>query len=268
MHDQYISLIEEIPIDKGFYWFNSVRILFTRSVSSTQHYLLDEVGNYSSGSLLWSRIQSAGVGRKGRKWLSGSPNGLWFSFLLKGGLEAFRVPIIPVIVNFSLYKTLKRLGVEGVFVVWPNDLYIGSKKLGGTLVDAKTKGSKLEFAVVGVGLNVNQEIQEIDASLHPFATSLKIETGRCFSLQGILRTFCNDFISTWQDAERMEDEMVYNLCWKEAMAGAADFVYEYDSLFVKPVGLDSYGGLLVKLEDGTLKTIRDNERFKKSTRYI
>ncbi|WP_431472135.1 biotin--[acetyl-CoA-carboxylase] ligase [Nonlabens sp. SCSIO 43208] len=129
--------------------------------------------------------QSAGKGQHGAKWHSEPGKNLTFSFLLDNS----KVRLTPFQINkwitVSLVSWLKNhLGIKAD-IKWPNDILAVNHKLAGILIETVYSGSSLSHAIVGIGLNVNQD--EFPDSLK--AISLKLITGKQFNLDELLFSF-------------------------------------------------------------------------------
>lgn len=107
-----------------------------------------------------ARTQNAGRGRTGRHWIS-DEGGLWLSAVLPGGAAQACWQFLPLAVGWSLARALKRMGVTGLRLRWPNDLMVGRRKLAGLLVERFTP----DTVVVGVGINVFNTPEVHDAQL-------------------------------------------------------------------------------------------------------
>ena len=142
----------------------------------------------SEGLVLVAEYQTEGRGKPGRKWISPAGKNLLFSLLLRPSIAPSRSPIITQIACRSVAAILKEHGIESTFKR-PNDILVNGKKICGILVESSTAGERLDYVVIGIGLNVNAEQEE----LIPEATSMKIISGRLHNkeelLQKILRQF-------------------------------------------------------------------------------
>jgi BirA family biotin operon repressor/biotin-[acetyl-CoA-carboxylase] ligase len=125
------------------------------------------------GTAIAARRQRAGRGTRGRPWASGS-GGLWFSVIGRptGGSS---VDALSLRVGLRLAEAIEAaVGLEAgtVGVKWPNDLVIADRKLGGVLCEARWRGEALDWVVVGVGINVSNELPpELAPTAHRLADS-------------------------------------------------------------------------------------------------
>jgi BirA family biotin operon repressor/biotin-[acetyl-CoA-carboxylase] ligase len=136
------------------------------------------------GSVFFADEQLAGRGRGDHAWRSAAGEGLYASVLLRPRIPALRLPLLPLVVGLAAAEAIQATAGLRVDLRWPNDLLIGPRKVGGILVEARNSGSSVDFAVVGIGINVHQ--REFEAGLSTPATSLDLETGNRVSRQELL----------------------------------------------------------------------------------
>ena len=106
-----------------------------------------------AGTVVVAQAQRVGRGREGRAWVSGPGEGVGCSIVERPATGA-GVGLLALRVALGLAESLDRYADERIMVKWPNDLLVGGQKLGGILVDTRWSGSRLGWAVVGVGVNV------------------------------------------------------------------------------------------------------------------
>lgn len=98
--------------------------------------------------------QTAGRGRRGRNWVTGFGRNLSFSLTWQFDLPLSALSGLSLAVGVAISRVLTELGIEGHGLKWPNDIYLGKKKLGGILVEAQGEADGPVRAVIGVGLNL------------------------------------------------------------------------------------------------------------------
>ncbi len=128
------------------------------------------------GSVFLADAQRAGRGRGDHAWQSAGGEGLYVSVLLRPALAAARLPLLPLAAGLAAAEAIRSASGLAVDLRWPNDLLLGERKAGGILVEARTEGSAVAFAVVGIGINAHQ--RSFDAALNTPATSLDLEAAR------------------------------------------------------------------------------------------
>ncbi|MEL0657675.1 bifunctional biotin--[acetyl-CoA-carboxylase] ligase/biotin operon repressor BirA [Psychromonas arctica] len=129
-------------------------------LESTNQYLLDKLPNISNGQTCIAEYQAAGRGRRGREWVSPFASHLYFSMYwrLEAGIE--KASGLSLLVGIATVNALEKLGLHGVGLKWPNDLYYQGKKLAGILIELNAQASDVCHSVIGIGINVRMPEQQ------------------------------------------------------------------------------------------------------------
>jgi BirA family transcriptional regulator, biotin operon repressor / biotin---[acetyl-CoA-carboxylase] ligase len=139
------------------------QIYYYEELGSTQElaiYLAENNSEAVNGTAILAEHQDRGRGRINSKWISPS-GGIWLSIILKPNMPANKSPLLKFIAALAVCDTIaQKTGLESK-VKWPNDILINHKKVCGILLDIATKGSRIEYAVIGIGINANVNIQKI-----------------------------------------------------------------------------------------------------------
>ena len=169
---------------------NKIRIKWFDSLDSTNDELLRHLSGYDNLSVVAAVEQYAGRGQRGNRWLSRPGDNLTFSLLLKPS----RLPVIDVI-SITFLSTLvirdwlRKEGVPAV-IKWPNDIYVGNRKICGMLEENGLEKDLVAWSVIGIGLNLNQ--MDFPGELvNP--TSLKRQTGKQYVPSEALEQICRLF---------------------------------------------------------------------------
>jgi BirA family biotin operon repressor/biotin-[acetyl-CoA-carboxylase] ligase len=219
-------------------------IRWYKKISSTQDLALSLLSNSKerdisdyNGLVIISEEQTEGKGRGERKWVSNS-GGLWFSILvIQPNIPASNTNQIQMLSATSVCETINLLTNLNAKIKWPNDILINSKKVGGILVDVGIKGPKIDYLVIGIGINVNtdsnatrselQKRREYDGENRKKTnndrnldvTSLKDELNnqeldKLKILKDILEKIEFNLFSIEQDQKSIHNENVHNLIEK------------------------------------------------------
>ncbi|AHM60441.1 biotin--acetyl-CoA-carboxylase ligase [Flammeovirgaceae bacterium 311] len=138
--------------------------------------------NLPEGTVIITNRQIMGRGQRGNSWEADSGQNLTFSIILRPRFLPIQDQfLLNISISLAISDFLTHLQLSGAAIKWPNDLYAGSKKLGGILIESSLKNAQLEWSVVGIGINVNQKDFMV-----PTATSLALELGQEQSLQQLL----------------------------------------------------------------------------------
>lgn len=138
-------------------------------------------GNVQEGTIIVADHQTAGRGQRGSTWESEPGLNLTFSLILKPTFLAPNEQFFLTIVSSLAVQAVIRAETSSCKVKWPNDLYAGERKICGMLIENTVRGSRIDSAVIGIGLNVNQQ-----AFTNPGAVSLRQLTGQVYDLSRLL----------------------------------------------------------------------------------
>ena len=137
-------------------------IIVLESVDSTNNYAMARAtsGEAGHGTLFFARNQWAGKGQRGRTWTSTSGENIILSAVLEpvaiATSQAFGLSAAVALACDDLFS--RYAGADLTRIKWPNDLYWGDRKAGGVLIENNLRGARWVFAIVGIGINVNQTI--------------------------------------------------------------------------------------------------------------
>ncbi len=164
-----------------------------KEIDSTNNYAKQLLARkVEEGTVVLAHYQNRGKGQQGNFWESEADKNLLFSLILYPYfLEAGEQFYLSKIVSLALVNVLKN-EVDEVSIKWPNDIFVGKKKIAGILMENSIKGNSLETSIVGVGVNLNQEKFLSDA---PNPVSLKQITGKEYSPRNTLNDYLVSFYS-------------------------------------------------------------------------
>lgn len=134
--------------------------------------------NVKEGVVVFAESQTKGRGRLGRRWVSPSRKGLWFSVLLRPELRPQETTQLTVAAATGLRRAIQANTGLNAKIKWPNDILINGKKAAGILTELSAELDRVKYIILGIGVDVNLTVAEFPAELRKLATSLKIETGK------------------------------------------------------------------------------------------
>jgi len=234
-------------------------IMYYREVDSTNLVVrrLAEEGCPSYTTVI-AEEQLQGRGRLGRDWFSPACSGLWFSVVLRPEkITLANAAPVTLVTAATLANNLKNKQGLAVKIKWPNDLLINAKKFGGILSEVKGEPDRIEYLIIGVGLNVNQQADDFPADLKKQATSLLLESGRAFDRTSL-------FFSLWENLCRAYDLFMEEgfTPFRESLLSCQAFLgrevkvtWSGGTLVGLAVDLDRDGSLLVKDKKGAVQRI-------------
>ena len=133
------------------------------------------------GFVVFAERQTKGRGQYGRQWESAPYLGLWFSILLRPALTLAQSPKLTVQLAEAVAATIAEETGCAPTLKWPNDIYVSGRKVAGVLIEGRTASDGSYVAVAGIGINVNQTIEDFPEELRDIAGSLATTTGKKFS---------------------------------------------------------------------------------------
>ncbi len=161
------------------------KIIFLPSLTSTNTYAsqLLKKSSLPEGSVIYTNYQSAGKGYFGNKWESDDGKNILVSIIL---YPSFVKPedqfYISMAVSLAICDFLGSYSVD-CNIKWPNDIYVNNDKIAGILIDSAISGETIEYTVVGIGLNINQEKF---SNAVPNPTSLNLQSGKKYNITDCL----------------------------------------------------------------------------------
>ena len=133
--------------------FIGKRIYYFDSMDSTQNFAVEIAPNRKeNGTVVISKKQTEGMGRLKRKWKS-PVGGIWLSVIVHPKFSTSQITLVPIATSLALHKAIEKvLGIKPM-LKWPNDLTLKKKKVAGILLNTSIQSNKIEFLVLGVGIN-------------------------------------------------------------------------------------------------------------------
>ena len=131
------------------------------------------------GAVVVAEEQTAGRGRAGRSWTSEKSAGIYCSILLRPPIPPAHAPLLTLVAGLAARDAAAEDLDALPDIRWPNDLLVGGRKFCGILTEMHAEPDRIHYAVVGIGVNVNQS--KMPADLAAIATSLRIENGKTHS---------------------------------------------------------------------------------------
>ena len=210
------------------------------------------------GTLALAEFQSAGRGRLGRSWEVPEGTSVMMSILLRPKFEPQYAPMLTLVMGMAVAKAVKKLGFD-VSIKWPNDVVVSHKKICGILTEMGVRDGKIDYAVIGVGINVN--IREFPEEMADKATSLYLESGREFDrsqIPGLVMEAFEEYYEKFAatcDLSGLKEEYESILAnYNQPVRVLAKEPYEGVAR-----GITDGGELLVEKTDGTIVAVSAGE---------
>ena len=227
-----------------------------RAIDSTNRYVRDEAAalwhdGYNAVAVV-AEHQTAGRGQRGNVWASEPGQNLLMSLLVRpgGSLEVSNQFLLSQTVAVAVHAAMRCQGID-TRLKWPNDIYVGERKLAGILVELDCCGAFVEQAIIGIGINVNQELfPEMDR----IPVSMKMLLGRNLCTDDVLATaleFFEHYYSQmlYGNREALAAEYSRLLLGYKEQRSFVDSEARFDAVIE---GVEGDGHLLLRRSDGTL----------------
>ncbi|HEX3012491.1 MAG TPA: biotin--[acetyl-CoA-carboxylase] ligase [Syntrophomonadaceae bacterium] len=216
---------------------------------------------YPEGTIVVAETQTNGKGRRGRNWYSPANQGIYLSIILRPQVPLRDISKISLIAALAVAETIEAELNLKPLIKWPNDILINNRKAAGILAEAVTDMDSVEYIVIGIGLNINNQIQDFPQEFQARATSAMAECGAAISrakvLRGLLKRFeYNYFLFKGngfsQILEEIKDRSI--VIGQEVRLDTVNAC-----LIGQAMDIDNNGFLLVRDQAGTIHTIMSGE---------
>lgn len=242
-------------------WLQNIRHYTVTDSTNTQAKLLAKQGA-PHGTVVLADHQTGGRGRMGRQFVSPEGMGIYLSVILRPACPPDRLMHLTCAVAVAMCDSIQEVTGFRPGVKWINDLVAGSRKLGGILTELSvdTSSGLTEYAVVGIGINCQQRLQDFPPELQKMATSLAMVTGKSVCRDQLISSMIT---ALWQmDPLLLTDKAGILARYREdcITLGKAVAVHGTNTLWHgTALALDDDGALIVQHSDGTLRTVGTGE---------
>jgi BirA family biotin operon repressor/biotin-[acetyl-CoA-carboxylase] ligase len=204
--------------------------------------------NVAAGTVVIADSQSKGRGRNSHTWYSPPGVNLYFTVILYP--SAIRLHYLPFLIGLSIAQGLEPLGLE-CDLKWPNDVLCDGKKISGILIQTAIEENRLQFALAGVGINVNT--RSFPEELQPVATSVAQQIGQETDREDLLASVLWQFEQLYGRMMEMTwEELIGEFQRKSTFFQGCDVLIEQQGKIVsgRTAGVDRLGGLIVETTHG------------------
>ena len=228
-----------------------VPLIHISETNSTNNYLqsLCSKQKVEELTVVVADFQTSGRGQRGNSWESDSGKNLLFSIVIfPEFLEARRQFLISQIISLAIKEELDTYTTD-ISIKWPNDIYWKDRKICGMLIENDLSGQHLYCSVVGIGLNINQEIFRSDA---PNPISLTQITGKTYDREDVLACFLRIFFNYYFLLLQEKEEEIRAAYMAALYHGDGYYFYidENGSFEARIHAIEPTGHLILQLRDG------------------
>jgi BirA family biotin operon repressor/biotin-[acetyl-CoA-carboxylase] ligase len=246
----------DIKVNNTF--FTGKFLVHLPSVDSTNNYAKEYIAKSSpiNGTVILADEQFAGRGQIGNTWLSEADKNLTFSVIYQTSfLLATEQFYLNIAVSLGISSALSTIFLPDsdldVKIKWPNDIYVGDRKIAGILIENTISGIYLKHSVIGIGLNVNQERFQEGINATSLQNLTKVNQDRDVVLNSILASVEKYFLLLKERKfERLKGEYVEYLYRYNILS-----TYKKDAIVFsgKIIGVDATGNLQMETDNGLLQ---------------
>lgn len=232
-----------------------MKIIKLNAIASTNSFLKDLVlnSNVENYTTIITNNQTNGRGQQNATWISEPFKNLTFStFITFKNFKIECTKYLNFAISLVIFDVLSNKQIPKLSIKWPNDILSANKKICGILIENTLTGSTIKNSIVGIGLNVNQEL--FPKSL-PNTTSLKLETSIDFDLDNLLQEILENIQEKINllEAEKFLflEQRYLDVLYKKNIPTM--FKNSWDKIFMgKIIGISNQGNLVIELEDESI----------------
>ena len=192
------------------------KIEYYQRIGSTNEeaWELINTGEADHGTIVITDNQFSGKGRDNNDWYMSPSKSLAMSIIIKNEITIEQALLVPLAAGLAVAKTLKNRSFKPQ-LKWPNDIYYSNKKIGGILCESKIKNKEIDKIVIGIGINVNETIEEHPDNIHNDISTMFSITNHAHQRELIVAEFVNYFerlLNNISENSKMIIDEWQNLC--------------------------------------------------------
>jgi len=208
------------------------------------------------GMVIIAEEQTGGIGRMGRAWVSPS-GGIWITVVLKPHMPIDHIFMITMAGSIAIARAIRKEFDLGALIKWPNDIFIGSKKVAGLLLELAAEADAVHYCLLSIGIDVNVPLNQFSPALQKDITSISAEVGHEVDRASFLARILKEFESRYLLIESGEYETIIRE-WKSLSCTLENRVqirtlknsFEGDA-----IDIDEFGALIIRKDNGKLERV-------------
>lgn len=228
------------------------KVVVFESTASTNNIAAEYARNRANhGLAVFAEQQTNGKGRNGNIWASGKSDSLLCSIVITK--ENYSFEILSLTCAVATAETIGKVGKYHAKIKWPNDIFLGTKKAAGILLERRSFENHRAF-IIGIGINSHQSERDFEEDIAKKATSLDIESGGICDRVSLARRLliC---VENWLQIAKINSEMVITR-WKELSnlySRRVCVVFDGKKYSGNCIGVDPEKGLILQLDRGSVR---------------
>ncbi len=227
-------------------------IRYERSLPSTQPYAHQWAREGAQeGALVIADEQTAGRGRLGRRWIAPAGAGIWMSLILRPPIPLAYASQLTLVASVGISQGISDYTGLSLGIKWPNDLLIANKKVCGILTELRGEQDRVDYVILGIGINVNLKREQLPEELQEKVTSLSMASGKDYSRRELLLAILVALENIYDLYLKEGFEPIRTLWEQEARIQGRKIVAStpQGTITGTAIGLDKNGSLLLQCDD-------------------
>jgi BirA family biotin operon repressor/biotin-[acetyl-CoA-carboxylase] ligase len=230
--------------------------------STSNHAKAIALKGAKEGTVVIAEEQTKGRGRLGRSWLSPKGQGIWMSIILRPDIIPTHAMKVTQIVAAAITKALRKFTKDDVLIKWPNDIVLHKKKVCGILTEMSAEIDKVNFVIVGIGVNANMDETILPKDLEDKAVSLAKYMDDNISRREIVKEILYEFEKLYMDfIESKSIHKSINICrqYSATLNNPVRIISKDGEVKARAIDLSEDGQLIVEYEDGRVEKVFSGE---------
>lgn len=213
------------------------------------------------GTVVIAEEQTNGRGRLGRSWSSPKKKGIWMSIILTPEIEPTDAAKVTQVAAAAVWKGINDVGVK-TQIKWPNDIVLNGKKVCGVLTEMSGELNRLNYLVVGIGINANMSDEDFPEEIRGLATSLKIELNKEVERKELIGRILNNFEELYEELIRNNSiDKSIKICVENSALIGKDvrLILKGKEEEAKAIDISKEGELIIQDKNGDISKIISGE---------
>lgn len=216
------------------------------------------------GMVIIAEEQTGGIGRMGRAWVSPS-GGIWITVVLKPRMPIDHIFMITMAGSIAIARAIRKEFDLGALIKWPNDIFIGNKKVAGLLLELDAEADSVHYCLLSIGIDVNVPLNQFSPALQKDITSISAEVGHEVDRASFLARILKEFESRYLLVESGEYETITRE-WKSLSCTLENRVQIRtlkNSFEGEAIDIDEFGALIIRKDNGKLERVISGDCYQK-----
>ncbi|MBO4354753.1 MAG: biotin--[Methanomicrobium sp.] len=208
------------------------------------------------GTVIIAEEQTGGYGRLGRAWAS-PKGGIWTTIILKPDISVDRLFFITMAASIAVARTIRNMYDVGALIKWPNDIFIGDKKVCGIYLEISAEADVIHHCLLGIGIDANVKPEVFHNNVPVAVTSLKDETGADINRVEFFAQFLKEFELRYDFVMKNDFEPILKE-WKSlsyTLDHRVRVTTPRKTLEGEAMDIDDHGALIIKKDNGTIEKV-------------